>query len=752
VPRRGEQILSLTLPPLVIFAVAAVALAPALRGALPVDVSGIFFLPSSPWEEARPVADSNGGGHEDAGVEARRDVPWRIFLADAAARGESVLWNPLEGCGVPHLAVWRTRTLSPFSLPFYLLPFEQAIRVSAFLKLLVAGFAAYAMARAFGLPVPMALFLAVAFELSGLLLVRVSAPFTDVLPWLPLVVLFADRFSLGFTRLWPVAGLVFALMLLGGEPELAATALLGGLIFMLVRQRFAQAGREAMFAGLGAAAGAGVLALVLAAVQVVPYVEFLFQATGTGAAPRYEAPGFQALAALFWPYLTAPDGPRIDAPATLFHVGLLALLFVPVWLSLRTHPSPARRHRVEALLLTGVVMTAVGMLVAPVLRDSGLLAHLGAGHFLAFNALIVALTAAEAADEWVALDADACAAALRRLALWVPVFVVAAGGLGVAAWSLQPVSPPLWLVVVPALGVFVAFVALMAVTLLKPSQALMGGGLVVVTTLELLAAPPRVAFSPPGRIFPDTQFIMALRDSDARVSGRRILAEWPLQGNRVPQIYSPSGVVLRRNAAFLSRIDDDPRLLRRMGSRALLLAQGDIQGAFVSVRPFLAVSRVFDAGAVLFDDLGEQSRARVATVVREVEGFDPADLSSDAPPLVERVVPHPAGESAATGTATIVEESNTRVVVALNNAPQAQVVLADSWYPGWRARVDGVAAPVFPVDGMFRGVKVPAGAEMVEFTYRPWSLRAGAGISGVAFVVVLGLVARNSFGRRQRRR
>jgi hypothetical protein len=47
------------------------------------------------------------------------------------------------------------------------------------------------------------------------------------------------------------------------------------------------------------------------------------------------------------------------------------------------------------------------------------------------------------------------------------------------------------------------------------------------------------------------------------------------------------------------------------------------------------------------------------------------------------------------------------------------LVLTDTWYPGWRATVDGRETPIHEAYGALRGVVVPAGAHTVEFRYRP---------------------------------
>jgi hypothetical protein len=64
-------------------------------------------------------------------------------------------------------------------------------------------------------------------------------------------------------------------------------------------------------------------------------------------------------------------------------------------------------------------------------------------------------------------------------------------------------------------------------------------------------------------------------------------------------------------------------------------------------------------------------------------------------------------------------------------------VVCDTWFPGWEAAVDGSAAEVLRVNGIHRGVRVPAGHHRVEMRYRPRSLRWGLAVSAGAMVALL---------------
>jgi uncharacterized membrane protein YfhO len=59
-------------------------------------------------------------------------------------------------------------------------------------------------------------------------------------------------------------------------------------------------------------------------------------------------------------------------------------------------------------------------------------------------------------------------------------------------------------------------------------------------------------------------------------------------------------------------------------------------------------------------------------------------------------------------------------------------LLLDTYYPGWKAYVDEMPAPIYRADYNFRAVSLPAGRSVVRFSYAPWSFRLGILLSVVA--------------------
>jgi len=67
------------------------------------------------------------------------------------------------------------------------------------------------------------------------------------------------------------------------------------------------------------------------------------------------------------------------------------------------------------------------------------------------------------------------------------------------------------------------------------------------------------------------------------------------------------------------------------------------------------------------------------------------------------------------GEAEIVQYSENKIVINTKNTGDGFLVLTDSFYPTWKATIDGVGAEIYRTDYNFRGVVVPSGKHRIEF-------------------------------------
>ncbi len=94
------------------------------------------------------------------------------------------------------------------------------------------------------------------------------------------------------------------------------------------------------------------------------------------------------------------------------------------------------------------------------------------------------------------------------------------------------------------------------------------------------------------------------------------------------------------------------------------------------------------------------------------------------------------------GEAHILADTPEEVVIEATLSAPGYLVLNDTFYPGWRATVDGRAAPILRANFLFRAVALTPGQHVVVFSYRPKTLRQGALLSmaGILVVIPLGIV------------
>jgi hypothetical protein len=117
-------------------------------------------------------------------------------------------------------------------------------------------------------------------------------------------------------------------------------------------------------------------------------------------------------------------------------------------------------------------------------------------------------------------------------------------------------------------------------------------------------------------------------------------------------------------------------------------------------------------------------------------------------PVIEGAPPVRAGGGPA-GPARLTVDGDTRVTVEADAARPGPLILLDTFYPGWKAKVDGRDAEIRPANAAFRAVSLPAGHHRVEFAYRPRSFIAGAVASLAAVLLVLAILGGGLVQRRR---
>jgi hypothetical protein len=102
----------------------------------------------------------------------------------------------------------------------------------------------------------------------------------------------------------------------------------------------------------------------------------------------------------------------------------------------------------------------------------------------------------------------------------------------------------------------------------------------------------------------------------------------------------------------------------------------------------------------------------------------------------------PAGESGASGTVRVLEERPTRIRLQVERQTSGWLVGLQTYYPGWKARVNGRPGRLLRANVAFSAVPVDAGVSDVVLEYDPPSVKMGLSISAAAAsgTIALGLL------------
>ncbi|MFN2173553.1 MAG: hypothetical protein ACK2UF_19175 [Candidatus Promineifilaceae bacterium] len=162
-----------------------------------------------------------------------------------------------------------------------------------------------------------------------------------------------------------------------------------------------------------------------------------------------------------------------------------------------------------------------------------------------------------------------------------------------------------------------------------------------------------------------------------------------------------------------------PGLAYEEGKTRIYLREGYLPRAYYVPRAIVAGN----AGSALEEVVSWQD-ALDEVVVLEL-------MSQEEPPSLEY--------EPGAAQITVAEAGLNEVILDVDLAQPGFVILADAYYPGWQAAVDGRSTPLYRANSVTRATYVPAGRHAVTYRFQPADFYGGAIVSGIAWTAVLAL-------------
>lgn len=614
--------------------------------------------------------------------------PFALMIQRTFAQAHQLpFWNPYFGGGQPlgadplaALFYPPTQLVHFFSLRTYFL-------VLILGHLVFAGLGTLLLARrALKLPSLPALVAAVSYMATPRLISHLGGGHVTIVqtvawyPWLAL----ACWATVRAPRRWgALLGICIGLILLAGHPQMAYYGLLmtAGLAAWLLVKRWKSEGRRSLLAPLAGLAAAGTIGALLAAVQLLPLMEFTARSTRQISLSSGDAiPLLVFLHSLFFlpSTLGSPWEGMITPGLAVLVLALFALF--------------TRWPRVWPLFLAIVLVAMLAMgnaspfylVVSRILPDLDLFRGLARIWFIAL--LLIALLAG--------IGTDSLLQSVQRILLR-----------GKIATNLRTV-------LMLASGFLVVLIVASSLTATDIRYSRTGDVNAVTTPSALARTVAQLAGT--GRIYGEQENIS---QTNAVQLQARLADGWdPLLIEAYVQYMQQAGGYT--HTGYTLHVPYDSPSVQ---PNALLLGWMNVR-VVVSRRP------LNDPRLVLADEVDGtliyQNTADAGPAYLIKPGFD-----GNAPALTEMQ-----RLNTPVRTVTLAPEQET---FTFASSTSAYLVIATPTFPGWTANLDGHPAPFQLVAGVMPAITVGPGTHTLNYTYTPSYVRLGTILSALALLAAL---------------
>ena len=695
----------------------------------------IFFLPFLSGERVFGLRDH-----------ALYFYPLRHLMVEQVRAGQLPLWNPYIFSGLPLLASLQTGFFYPLSFIHYILPFNLAFNWFTILHYFLAGLFTYLLMRHYKASGEASLLSGMIFAFSGYLLSisTMNTTLTSVV-WLPLAILFWDKMMDSGSRNWLCLVLILALMFLGGEPTIFYSTILILIIYAFFMGKIGK---------LWYLAPVLLLTLGLVAVQLLPLMEFILNSVRVwrteysfishSSFPFRETIDF--ILPNFWgsflqgTYSKAWLGENIQTWILSPYLGILSLFLAGVaW--------GERSRRVFFYTITAALFlflawgryTPVYKLFFYILP--GISAIRYPIKFLFFPTFAAAILAGLGLDRLVKSINQRMLLALSGL---LGAILVLDAGLGIFKKALHTalsarfeLTEELKFTLAALLNAdlrsfliifFLLLSALVLLTLYYRKQIKTGiltWGLVILVAADLLIF--NIELNPP--VYQEI-FTYVPHNAEIMLKDRDLFRFYVDH-----QIYDRSGGFYRDQSEVLVGLKT-----KLMPNFMVLHHLSDLNGR-ESIEPLRQVRFYYDnRDQFLTERLDLLSKANVKYILSYEKLADPQlKLISDKQFYLYRNLLFYPRAYIRGGKCRIIKYEPNRVEIMARSVNGGNLVLADSFDPGWKAVVDGKPVKIEMEEPFFRRVWTPAGEHLVIFSYSPDSLKLGALISLLSLAVLIGI-------------
>lgn len=706
--------------------------------------------------------------------------PWKNLVIDAWKSGTIPLWNPYSFSGTPLLANYQSAVFSPFNILFVILPFVDAWSILVLIQPLMAGLFMYLLLITLNKSKVASLISSISFMFCGFITVWMGyATLGYAIIFLPLAIFAIEKYYISNkVKYLILVSLSIPLSFFSGHFQISSYFLIFTCIYVIYKFLCEKNFLSTLNLGLAIISG-----LLISMVQFLPSIEFYSQSL--------RGSDFLKNEVIPWGYIStflAPD--FLGNPVTRndwfghyaewnAYIGVL-----PLMLAFYSIFSKNKSQVIFLFILSFIVL----FLAFPTtLQDLFINLHIpvlstsAASRIVVLYSFSFAILSAFGLDQLI-LDIKNKKA--WKIIIWFLCFAIIFLILWIAAYTKLFIPAerivvarnnlilPTSLFIISALIIFIwninkkmTFVAL--------------SFLLLIVSFDMLRFVIKwMPFDPKNLVFPDTKTTRSF----SKISGyNRVFGNLGGEASmyyRLPSVEGYDALYIKRYGELINFIEEGkPKNLYRSvvsfsktglyASRALNLLNikyivhklaDDYAGWTFPYwtypkNQFKLIYR--DNMYEFYENTQVFPRAFLVGQYRIVENpekimslmFDDSfDLKKEIILEEDPVINKTEGDI---GKVKIVSYQPNNIEISVEAKSRALLFLADSYYNGWKATIDGKNASVLRADYAFRAIPVNAGMHTVRFYYDPWSFKSGVylsvlGLMGLLFIVWISRVGDHS--------
>lgn len=257
-----------------------------------VPVAAVYQKQMAPWSAASPASEGPARQWDSLLWDSMAQFyPWRLLLHRAGQEGQLPLWNPYQFCGYPFVGNGQSAMFYPLNWLYFAIHPKVGMGLSAALHFFLGGLFTFLLARRWQMDRLPALFAAFAFSYGGFMVTWIELPtLVNSLIWLPLAwyaleLVFSRAAQAGPRLIRPTGWhatllltVALSMTLLAGHLQIAAYVWIFTALYALIRIIGTRSVRT-----IPVLLVAITLAGMLAAVQLLPTLELgRYSARGAG--------------------------------------------------------------------------------------------------------------------------------------------------------------------------------------------------------------------------------------------------------------------------------------------------------------------------------------------------------------------------------------------------------------------------------------------------------------------------------------